>query len=40
MVRRHVSALSNHEATVRASSFEDAAGAAPQDEEIELLVTQ
>jgi hypothetical protein len=35
MVRRRVSAVSNHEATVRAFILRDARKRAPQDEEIE-----
>jgi hypothetical protein len=43
MVRRHVSAVSNHEAPgarFRASSFETLAAQAPQDEEIKLVMTR
>jgi hypothetical protein len=39
MVRRRASAVSNHEATSRAESFETRASA-PQDEGLALLVTQ
>jgi hypothetical protein len=40
MVRRRVSAVSNHEAPMAASSFETLAPQAPQDEGIKPLVTQ
>jgi hypothetical protein len=40
MVRRRVSAVSNHEARTVASSFETLAAQAPQDEGIAPLVTQ
>jgi hypothetical protein len=43
MVRRRVSAVSNHEAprrAFRASSFETLAGASSSDEEIKLVMTQ
>jgi hypothetical protein len=40
MVRRRERAVSNHEATDRATSFETLAAQAPQDEVTERLVTQ
>jgi len=40
MVRRRVSAVSNHEAATVASSFETLAPQAPQDEGMKLVVTQ
>jgi hypothetical protein len=40
MVRRRVSAVSNHEAPSAASSFETIAVQAPQDEEMEPSLTQ
>jgi hypothetical protein len=39
MVRRRVSAVSNHEAPVVASSLETLASQAPQDEGIKPLMT-
>jgi hypothetical protein len=40
MVRRRVSAVSNHEAPIMASSFETLASQSPQDEGMERLVAQ
>jgi hypothetical protein len=40
MVRRRISAVSNHEAPPVATSFETLASQAPQDEELEPFVAQ
>jgi hypothetical protein len=39
MVRRRVSAVSNHEAPIWAASFETLLAQAPQDEEIKSVMT-